>query len=628
MYNEVMKGESQHDTYQEYIIGNVKCRISQDASDVAVMVARRIAEIIREKDAVGKPAVLGLATGSTPVPVYQELIRMHREEGLSFKNVHSFNLDEYHGLRADHPESYSSYMQTQLFSHVDIPAEQAHVPDGMVPREEVAQVCAVYEEQIVNLGGLDFQLLGIGRTGHIGFNEPGSLASSRTRLITLDPVTRLDAARDFVGLENVPRAAITMGVGTIIEAREIYLLAWGKGKASVIKKALEETPSEDLPASLLQGHSNLVFALNAVAASELTCVKAPWTEGSITWSERMIKRAIHSLAHKLDKPILKLVDRDYQLNGLEELLSLYGSAYELNILAFKKTQSTITGWPGGKPEVDDRHRPVPSSPAEKRVVILASEPGMECATLGGTLNRLQRQGHKVTVVYLTSGYLTVGKDAVQKLQKFLTLIGDSSGSLGVGNDLNTEISALVSKVNDDLTTEQSVRGLIRKHHSNLAMETLHLKESVHHLNLPFYESGGYREFYPSDDDSNSLVELLNELAPHQVYVSGKMDDPSSVEGICWKLFEDSMSRWDAWSEVCQIWLYRAGGQAWESYEIDMAVPVSPDECALKQKAMSKYPHDFFIGIEDRADHVARDYDALGLPEYEEIEAFQLHKPQL
>lgn len=614
--------------YKEYVIGNVKCRVSQDAADVAIMVAQRIASIIKEKEAEGKPAVLGLATGSTPVLVYQELIRMHREEGLCFKNVHSFNLDEYHGLNHDHPESYYSYMQAQLFSHVNIPSEQAHVPNGMIPREDVAQICAAYEEQIANLGGLDFQLLGIGRTGHIGFNEPGSLVSSRTRLITLDPVTRLDAARDFVGLENVPRAAITMGVGTIIEAKEIYLLAWGKGKASVIKRALEDTPSEDLPASLLQGHNNLIFALNTVAASELTCVKSPWTEGSITWSERMIKRAIHSLAHKLDKPILKLVDRDYQLNGLEELLSLYGSAYELNILAFKKTQSTITGWPGGKPEVNDRNRPVPSSPAEKKVVVLASEPGMECAALGGTLNRLQKQGHQVTVVYLTSGYLTVGKDSVQRLKSLLSLIADSGDLLSEGGDINTEISKLVSKVDVDLTMEQSVRALIRKHHSNLAMETLHLKDSVQYLNLPFYESGGYRKFYPNDEDAGQLVDLLNKLAPHQIYVSGKMDDPSSVEGVCWQLFEDSMNHWGTWGDSCQTWLYRAGGQAWESYEIDMAVPVSPDECALKQKAMAKYPQGFFIGMEDDADSVARDYDALGLPEYEEIEAFQLHKAQI
>jgi len=614
--------------YREHVIGNVKCRISENADQAAVMVAQRIAEIIRAKSEEGKPAVLGLATGSTPVSVYQELIRVHREENLSFQNVHSFNLDEYYGLSADHPESYHSYMQRQLFKHVDIPEDQAHVPNGLVPREAVADACQDYEDQIAALGGLDFQLLGIGRTGHIGFNEPGSLVTSRTRLITLDPLTRMDAARDFVGLENVPRAAITMGVGSIMEAREIYLLAWGKGKATVIRKALEEAPTEDLPASLLQGHQNIVFAVNAMAASELTCVKAPWTEGSVTWTEQMIKRAVHGLAHKMGKPILKLVDRDYQLNGLEELLSLYGSAYELNILVFKKTQATITGWPGGKPTADDRSRPVPSSPAEKRVVVLASEPGMECAAMGGTLNRLQKQGHQVSIVYLTSGYLTVGKEAVQRLEKLLGLISRSDEALHLDEHLSSGLLSLTQRINDDAEIEQSVRALIRKHHSHLAMEALHLSDAVHHLTLPFYESGGYRNFQPSEMDVTILMTLLNKLAPHQIYVSGKMADPSSLEGVCWQLLESSMNEWEKWGETCQIWLFREGGENWESHEMDMAVPVSPDERALKEVAMAKYPPDFFMGIGNGAQEVANEYDALGLPEYEEIEAFQLHKPEI
>ncbi len=616
------------DGCKEYVIGSVRCQVSQDADQAAVLVAQRIAQIIREKSEAGEPAVLGLATGSTPVPVYQELIRMHREEGLSFQNVHSFNLDEYYGLKKDHPESYQSYMQAQLFSHVDIPQDQAHVPDGMIARENVEESCRKYEEAIEACGGLDFQLLGIGRTGHIGFNEPGSQANSRTRLITLDPVTRIDAARDFVGLENVPRAAITMGVGTILNAREIYLLAWGRGKASVIRKALEESPTEDLPASLLQGHQKIIFALNAMAASELTCVRSPWTNGQVTWSEAMIKRAVHGLSHKVGKPILKLVDRDYQLNGLEELLSLYGSAYELNILVFKRTQATITGWPGGKPAADDRSRPVPSDPTEKRIVILASEPGVECSPLGGTLNRLQKQGHQVSIVYLTSGGLTVSGDAVNRLQNLLAMIAESGGVLQSSENLSSGLLELVKKISDEATTEQAIRSLIRKHHSALAMSALNLSESTHHLSLPFYESGGYRNFAPSDQDREVFLTLLNKLQPHQIYVSGKMSDPSSLEGVCWQLFEDTMSDWGEWKNTNQIWLFREGGDRWESHEVDMAVPVSPDERALKEVAMAKYPVEIFLDKMDGALRVANDYDDLGLPEYEEIEAFQLHKPSI
>ena len=616
------------DDYKEYAIGSVRCRVSQAADEAAVLVAQRIAEIIREKAEAGKPAVLGLATGSTPVPVYQELIRMHRVDGLSFQNVHSFNLDEYYGLKKDHPESYHSYMQAQLFAHVDIPKDQAHVPDGMIARESVEEACRKYEEAIAACGGLDFQLLGIGRTGHIGFNEPGSLASSRTRLITLDPVTRIDAARDFVGLENVPRAAITMGVGTILEAREVYLLAWGRGKASVIRKALEESPTEDLPASLLQGHQKIIFALNSMAASELTCVRSPWTGGSVTWSDQMIKRAVHGLSHKVGKPILKLVDRDYQLNGLEELLSLYGSAYELNILVFKKTQATITGWPGGKPAAEDRSRPVPSEPTEKRVVILASEPGVECSPLGGTLNRLQKQGHQVSVVYLTSGHLTVGNDAVNRVQNLLGMIAESGEELHSSEGLSSGLLGLVEKIDGEPDTEQAIRSLIRKHHSSLAMRAINLSESTCYLSLPFYESGGYRNFFPSDEDRSTFLDLLNELQPHQIYISGKMADPSSLEGVCWQLFEDTMPDWGAWRNTNQIWLFREGGDRWESHEIDMAVPVSPDERALKEVAMARYPEEIFLDEMDGALRVANDYDNLGLPEYEEIEAFQLHKPSI
>jgi len=623
-----MKDQGPGGNFHEYMIGTVKCRVSRDAGEVAAAVAARMVEIIREKVTAGENAVLGLATGSTPVLVYQELIRYHREEGVSFQNVHTFNLDEYYGLSSDHAESYRRYMDEQLFSHIDLPAEQAHVPDGLVARDQVATSCKEYEEKIHELGGLDFQLLGIGRTGHIGFNEPGSTVTSRTRLITLDPVTRMDAARDFVGLENVPRAAITMGVGTILEAREIVLMAWGKGKAEVVKRALEERPTEDLPASLMQGHGNLTFALNESAAADLTCIRAPWTEGRVDWGEAMIKKALHTLAHKVGKPILKLVDKDYQLHGMEELLSLHGAAYDLNIGAFKMTQATITGWPGGKPEADDRSRPVPSKPDRKRVVILASEPGPETTALGGTLNRLQKQGHELNLVFLTSGHLTVGKEAVARFQNLLELLASYDGESKLESSTASGLLEFRSKIDQDEAVSQSTKALIRKHQSELATRALGLAGETRHLALPFYEKGKYRSFHLQEEDREILLQTLNDISPHQIYVSGKLSDPSSLEGVCWDLFESTRRSWEDWSTSCQIWLYREYGECWESHEIDMAVPVSPDERALKEAAMLEYPSSLFGDRKGESKQVAENYDRLGLPEYEEIEAFQLYRPEL
>ncbi len=505
-------------------------------------------------------------------------------------------------------------MKTQLFDHVDIPKDQAHVPDGTVARSELAQSCADYEKQMHALGGLDFQLLGIGRTGHIGFNEPGSTRQSRTRLITLDPVTRIDAARDFVGLENVPRFAITMGVGTILEAREIALLAWGKAKASVIRKSLEDVPSEEIPASLLQGHPKIGFYLNETAASELTAVRRPWSMGSVVWTEPMIKRAVHSLSNQVKKPILKLVDRDYQLHGLEELLSLHGPAYDLNIRVFKATQNTITGWPGGKPGADDRVRPVPSEPERKRIVVLCSEPGVEPASMGCTLNRLKSQGHDVHLVYMASGAMAVGEESQKR---FLSLLNMMSEGVDV-----------LAETLKKMASGHSVKRLLRRHQAVLATQKLALTEEPKFLNLPFYEKGSYRKFQPEDIDRKILLDFLNESAPHQIYITGLMADPTSLEGVCWDLFEQTRPDWGVWRERCQTWLFREMGEFWESHEIDMAVPVSPDEHAIKEASLREYAADALVTSLEESAGVAESYDDLGLPEYEGVEAFKLYRPQL
>ena len=351
---------------------NVAVRVYDRSDEACAALAAEIAALIRRKKQEGGHAVLGLATGSTPVGLYRELIRLHREEGLSFANVITFNLDEYHGLERSHPESYWRFMHEQLFDHVDIPAAQIHLPDGMVPRSEVFAHCRAYEEAITAAGGIDLQILGIGRTGHIGFNEPGSGADSRTRLVTLDTVTRRDAARDFRGEDNVPRHAITMGVGTILEARRVVLLAWGEAKADVLARAVEGTPGAELPASFLQAHDDCRFLVDRAAAGRLTRFDHPWRTGPVDWSPSLRRKAAVWLTGQVKKPILKLVDEDYAKHSLSDLLTGHGPAYDLNIAVFNELQHTITGWPGGKPGADDSTRPERAEPAVKRVLVLGA----------------------------------------------------------------------------------------------------------------------------------------------------------------------------------------------------------------------------------------------------------------
>jgi len=377
--------------------------IFNKADDACKSVSNEIASLIRSKQQQSAHAVLGLATGSTPLKIYQELVRMHKEEGLSFKNVISFNLDEYYPLPPESLQSYRHFMQENLFKHIDIDPANCHIPSGQVGLENVKQHCEQYEELIKNVGGIDFQLLGIGRNGHIGFNEPGSHISSVTRLITLDKVTRFDAAAEFNGIANIPRKAITMGVHTVLNAKRIVLLAWGERKAEIVKLAVEGPISDFVPASYLQTHQNTSFVLDEAAAALLTRKKTPWLTEDVIWTNQMIKKAVIHLALSCEKPILKLTNNDYNENGLSSLLVLHGNAYDINIKIFNGLQHTITGWPGGKPNADDTYRPERAEPSRKRVIIFSPHPDDDIISMGGTFQRLADQGHDVHVAYQTSG---------------------------------------------------------------------------------------------------------------------------------------------------------------------------------------------------------------------------------
>ncbi len=603
--------------------------IFPSAADAAAALAREVKELIESATAAGRPAVLGLATGSTPVPFYRELIRLHREQGLSFKNVITFNLDEYYGLTRDHRESYFRFMQEQLFKHIDIPAENIHLPDGTVPLDAVFDHCAAYEKRIAAAGGIDLQILGIGRTGHIGFNEPGSSKDSLTRLVPLDRITRQDAAADFLGEENVPRFAITMGVGTILKAKRIALMAWGENKAEIVARAVEGAETEAVSASFLQSHADARFLINAAASSSLTRIRLPWLVGRADWTPQETRRAVCWLSQKEKKPVLKLLDEEYNENGMAELLTRYGSAYELNIQIFNRQQHTITGWPGGKPHADDTSRPERAHPAEKTCLILAPEPQDEILGMGGTIERLVSQKHRVHLACLTSGDLRVTDAEALRFAKVLEETAEPARwaeALRYATGVIEEIEAK-GLFGDPPPRLRELKSLIRRGEARDAAHTLGVPlEHIHFLNLPFYAEGRYRQFSITNKDAARIGSLLDRLQPHQIYVTGNLADPSSVQGMAFAAFRQAMSERATapWHAQCRVWLYRGHQHEFEPHEIQMAVPMSPDQLAHKLAAAQRFQThvlpDQLDGERNRA--TARKYDALGMAEYEAIEAFR------
>lgn len=620
--------------------------IYPDSEQAAVAVAHDVARLIRERAGQGRTAVLGLATGSTPTRLYEELVRLHLEEGLSFANVVSFNLDEYYPMPPDSLQSYVRFMHEYLFDHLDIRPENVHIPDGTVPPEQVADFCRRYEEQIREAGGIDLQVLGIGRTGHIGFNEPGSGPASRTRLITLDHLTRTDAASDFYGEEHVPRRALTMGVGTILEAREIVLLAWGEGKAAVIKRLTEGEPTDSVPATYLQRHPHVRVVLDAAASAELTRVETPWLAGlASNWQQpATVRKAVTWLARELQKPILKLTDEQYNEHGLSDLLAESGPAYSINIKVFNELQHTITGWPGGKPGADDTHRPERALPPHKRVLLFSPHPDDDVISMGGTLLRLVDQGHEVHVAYQTSGNIAVFDDEAVRFADFaaeydqLFQQNDPAGEqfyYRVADTLRTKAPSQV-----DSSEGQQLKGLIRRGEAKAALRYAGLDPDTraHFMDLPFYETGRVRKKPLGEEDIQLTINLLNKIQPQQIYAAGDLSDPHGTHRVCLAAIFEAVRRLKAagtpWLANCWVWLYRGAWQEWDVDQIEMAVPLSPQELTRKRRAIFKHQsqkdrplfpgadqREFWQRAEDRNRTTAQIYDQLGLPEYEAIEAF-------
>ena len=614
------------------------------SSTASKTVANEVAELIRSKAAQGKPCVLGLATGSSPTSVYDELVRMHKEEGLSFQNVVTFNLDEYFPMQPDSLQSYVRFMHEYLFDHVDIKPENIHIPDGTLAQSDVAGYCKSYEEKLAGYGGLDLQILGIGRTGHIGFNEPGSHINSSTRMITLDHVTRVDAAADFFSQDNVPRKAITMGVGTIMKAKRIILMAWGEGKSSVIAKTVEGPQTDSVPATYLQNHPNTTIVIDEAASADLKRIKTPWLVGSCDWDHALTRKAVIWLCDKVQKPILKLTDRDYNDNGMSDLVSGHGSCYDINIQMFNELQHTITGWPGGKPNADDSNRPERAEPAQKRVVLFSPHPDDDVISMGGTFIRLHDQGHQVHVAYQTSGNIAVFDEDVVRFADFYS---DLNKSQGITNDdadtLYDKVKTAISNKKPgevDTPEVRKIKGLIRRGEAKAGCRYVGLPdERAHFLDLPFYETGLVKKKPIGEEDVRIIVDLLREVKPHQVYAAGDLSDPHGTHRVCldaiFQALDQIKADGDEWIKDCYVWLYRGAWHEWGVEDIEMAVPISPDELMRKRKAIFKHQsqkdsavfpgndaREFWQRAEDRNRGTAEIYDKLGLAEYEAIEAFK------
>ncbi len=626
---QILEGAGRKQLTQQERFEKVRTLIHGDSESACAALASELAGLIKANAAAGKRTVLGLATGSTPVPFYRELIRLHREEGLSFSSVVTFNLDEYYGLPRDHPESYFRFMSDQLFDHVDIPAGQINIPDGTVAMENIYDHCLDYERRIEEAGGLDLQILGIGRTGHIGFNEPGSANDSMTRMITLDRVTRQDAAADFMGVANVPRSAITMGVGTILAASRLVLMAWGSNKAVIVREAVEGRVTDQISASFLQNHPNATFLIDSAAASNLTRFRYPWLVGPVDWDAPMKKRAVVWLSQKLDKPVLKLVDEDYNESGAGGLLaSTSEAAYEVNIDIFNRTQRTITGWPGGKPGADDENRPERSTPFPKRVLVFSPEPADAFIGMGGTLERLKEQGHQVKLVFQTSGSLRVADVAALNFARVVLEMVETKHSAEWSSQTayaRSIIEAIEGKgeFGVDPETVRKLKGLILRGEARDAASVCGLNYAdTQFLDLPFYESGRYRRFRLEEIDTKAITQILEDFRPDSIFVTGDAGDPSSPQALSFRAFSGAWASSE--NSPGHVWLYRGRDLPLEAHEIDMAVPMSPDQLDKKSEAIRKFAsiNDADPSAPGRNQEIASIYDALGMAEYEAIEAFR------
>ena len=591
----------------EKIPTNIYETVDEGVSCIADEIIRKVQE--RQRD--GKFCTIATGTGASLRPLFAELVRRHKEEGVSFRNVVVFNLYEYYPLTEPNNSSFNQLNELFL-KQVDIDPQNVFTLNGTIPQEGVIDHCHLYEQRIKTYGGIDIAVMGIGREGNIGMNEPGSAATSQTRLILIDATSRSEAAHNL-GVDNLPPCSITMGIGSIMEARKVFLLAWGEEKADIIKKAVEDKISDSLPASYLQMHQNATVCVDLPTAAHLTRIQRPWLVTSCEWNDKLIRSAIVWLCLLTKKPILKLTNKDYNENGLSELLALYGSAYNVNIKIFNDLQHTITGWPGGKPNADDTYRPERAKPFPKRVVVFSPHPDDDVISMGGTLRRLVQQGHEVHVAYETSGNIAVGDEEVVRFMHFINgfnQLFDENKNETIKNKYAEIKKFLLSKKEGDMDTRDilTIKGLIRRGEARTASTYNQIPlERVHFLDLPFYETGRIEKNPISEADVNIVMNLLREVKPHQIYVAGDLADPHGTHRVCTDAvlaaIDEEKKAGAEWLKDCRIWMYRGAWAEWEIENIEMAVPLSPEELRAKRNSILKHQSQMesapFLGNDER-----------------------------
>ena len=623
--------EANHQFDCEYI----PVRVYQDSSLACQKIGDEIIDQINQKSA-SKPFVLGLATGSTPIKIYQHLIHAYQEGKVSFANVHSFNLDEYFPMDPKSIHSYVEFMQKNFFDHIDIPKENIHIPDGTIAPDEIDHYCKSYEEAIQSLGGIDIQLLGIGRTGHIGFNEPGSAIHSKTRRVWLDPITRKDAASSFFGEQFVPKQAITMGVDTIMKAKKVYLMAWGEGKSNIIARTVEGAISEQVPATFLQQHDDCEFVLDKASASELSREKTPWLVGTCHWDSEQIKKAVIWLARHCEKSILKLSREDYENNHLQSLLvAIDYEVYQLNYQVHESLLEAFDTWNSTK-KTDAKN---PST-----ALVFSPHPDDDVISMGGTFIQLVDNGFDVHVAYQTSGNIAVYDDEVIRFMQFC--LDASPGQQPIADEYKKIVTAFAKKKVGDIDSLriQELKGLIRKGEALAACRVCGVPENkAHFMSLPFYETGAVKKKPHTKKDVDLTVKLLRKVKPKKIFAAGDLSDPHGTHRVCLQVIFDAIDELkkagDAWLKDTQVWLYRGAWQEWGVNEIEMAVPLSPKNVLRKREAIFKHQsqkdramfpgpdaREFWQRAEQRNTHTANQYNLLGLPEFEAVEGFVRYNP--
>ena len=614
----------------------------------AIDIANHLEADIKKREQEGRKYVMGVGSGSSLTPIFQELIKRHQAGKLSFKNVVVFNAYEYFPLSEENVNRGINQLKERFLNHIDIEAENIFTPDGTIAQNDVQEHCRQYEQHIKELGGLDVILLGIGRMGNIATNEPGSSITSASRLILIDETSREEMKMSFGSQESVPPCSITMGVNTILSARKIFLTAWGEEKADIIKKTVEGKVSDAIPASFLQTHNDAHVVIDLSAAAKLTRIQHPWLVASCKWTDKLVRSALVWLCQITGKPLLKLTNKDYNENGLSELLALYGSAYNANIKIFNDLQHTITGWPGGKPDADDTYRPERANPFPKRVIVFSPHPDDDVISMGGTLRRLVQQGHDVHVAYETSGNIAVGDEEVVRFMHFINGFNQifANEQDEVIKSKYKEIKEfLKNKKEGDIDTQdiRTIKGLIRRGEARTASTFNQIPlDHIHFLDLPFYESGKIEKLPMGEADVNIVRELITKVQPHQIYVAGDLADPHGTHRKCTDavlaaidLEKEAKAEW---LKDCRVWMYRGAWAEWEIENIEMCVPISPEELRAKRNSILKHQSQMesapFLGnderlfwqrSEDRNRGTAKLYDDLGLACYEAMEAFVEYK---